>query len=314
MNGISVQILTYNNEKTIIQTVESVEPIASEIIVLDHGSTDQTLELVNGKATILTVGNRSEARNKAISDSSYDWHLLLEPWECLSAGHSSLIKASDGQPEAYRLFVSQEDILTKPVRFWHRSVGMSFEGLVFESMEPNKPAIAANAFIKAKTVDHTKYQAELLLQWRKQSPVDAPPYYYSAMIHLAKLQYDEFIRMADHFLFLSKKMSPSVLMTRFYLAMVYCYVKRKPHETLKNLLVCLAHRPMMAEFWCLLGDIHYFLLYDFSKAIRFYEDALAVGTKRKTGDEWPVQLRKYGEYPKKMIESCKNAMASRRII
>jgi len=39
-----------------------------------------------------------------------------------------------------------------------------------------------------------------------------------------------------------------------------------------------------------------------------------VGAARATGDEWPVQVSKYGDYPKKMLESCKEIKAKRVII
>jgi glycosyltransferase involved in cell wall biosynthesis len=43
--GLSVLILTKNEEKNIKRVIESVKDIADEIVVLDSGSTDRTVEI-----------------------------------------------------------------------------------------------------------------------------------------------------------------------------------------------------------------------------------------------------------------------------
>lgn len=42
---ITIQILTKNNEKTIVTTLESLRSINANIIIGDYGSTDGTLEI-----------------------------------------------------------------------------------------------------------------------------------------------------------------------------------------------------------------------------------------------------------------------------
>ena len=61
----------------------------------------------------------------------------------------------------------------------------------------------------------------------------------------------------------------------------------------------------MAEFWCLLGDAYY-KNRNYIKAMSFYENAIFLGSRRKTDDEWPLEISKYSEHPNKMIESCRN--------
>jgi len=313
MARLAVQVVTHNNEETIQTALESLEPLEAEVWVLDHGSTDHTTEIAARYAKTRPINQRSEGRNSMIQESDADWFFTLEPWEKLAAGHAAILNTTRNALPG-RVFVTQGDILTKPIRLWPRQAGFRFTGPAFESFQCEQGAISVNALVSAALVDHTEYNLGLLQEWKKTTPTVPTPYYYEAMIHLAKYRWDDFLRLAEHFLFRSTTMSMPVVLTRYYMAVAHCQAKRNAHDSLKNLMVCLSVKPLMAEFWCLLADIHYFLQHDFDKAYRFYDNALVMGSKRKTGDEWPVQLSKYGEYPKKMLESIKAIRESRKLI
>jgi hypothetical protein len=91
-------------------------------------------------------------------------------------------------------------------------------------------------------------------------------------------------------------------MLKYYLSMVY--LKYKNYRTsLFHLLACIAVRPLMAEFWCLLGDIFY-KQDKFIESKMFYDNAVILGSRRILSDEWPMEINKYKEYPEKMAESC----------
>ena len=65
---------------------------------------------------------------------------------------------------------------------------------------------------------------------------------------------------------------------------------------------CLSYRPYMSEFWCLLGDIYY-KQKRYKKAKSLYENAIIIGSQRKSTDNLPIEIKKYKEYPNKMIEN-----------
>jgi len=77
------------------------------------------------------------------------------------------------------------------------------------------------------------------------------------------------------------------------------------NTAIKHILSCIATNPLMAEFWCLLGDIHY-KLKSHIRAAAFYENAIILGEQRLKSDSWPIQISKYKEYPDRMMEKCKN--------
>ncbi len=96
---------------------------------------------------------------------------------------------------------------------------------------------------------------------------------------------------------------PSI-MNRYYYALICLQKTTKVKPTLQNLSVCLSVKPLMAEFWCLLGDVYYHRLRKFDFAKEFYENAILLGSRRLKLDKWPMDVSKYKDYPEKMINSC----------
>lgn len=101
-------------------------------------------------------------------------------------------------------------------------------------------------------------------------------------------------------------------MTRYYFSLIKCYIEKNYQEAIRSLIPCLGEKPMMAEYWCLLGDI-YFAIHQYDKAICFYENAIILGSKRLKNDDYPMEISKYKEYPQKMIENCNKIKQSSKI-
>ncbi len=82
---LSVVIITYNEEANIARTLESVKALVSdgkgEIIVVDSGSTDQTVEiakLYGAKVFIEEWKGYAAQKNSAIDKAAGDWILSLD--------------------------------------------------------------------------------------------------------------------------------------------------------------------------------------------------------------------------------------------
>ena len=104
----------------------------------------------------------------------------------------------------------------------------------------------------------------------------------------------------------------SFYMTHYYLALVYCYVKKNYNKSLEHIFYCVIKNPTMAEFWCLIGDCFYKMnLYE--KAWNFYQNAKILGSRRLASCDWPMEMSKYNDYPEKMMESCKKIMDETKI-
>jgi len=85
--GLSVCIIVKNEEKYIGECIDSVKEIANEVIVLDTGSTDNTVNIAKSKGAKVYFyvwdNNFSNAKNKVMDYASYQWIFILDSDEIL---------------------------------------------------------------------------------------------------------------------------------------------------------------------------------------------------------------------------------------
>ncbi|MCU1237989.1 MAG: glycosyl transferase, family 2 [Candidatus Solibacter sp.] len=105
---ITATIITQDEERNIARAIESLR-CCDEILILDSGSTDRTVELAaNLGARIVEAGWRGYAgqKNAAAEQASHDWILSLDADEALSEGLEAEIwnlKKSGPRYDAYTM-------------------------------------------------------------------------------------------------------------------------------------------------------------------------------------------------------------------
>lgn len=88
MIKISAVIIAFNEEKKISQCIDSLIPVADEIVVVDSFSTDLTVEIcrkLGVKVIQHPFENYIEQKNYALDCIKYPWALSLDADEALSA-------------------------------------------------------------------------------------------------------------------------------------------------------------------------------------------------------------------------------------
>ncbi|MCT4702545.1 glycosyltransferase family 2 protein [Enterobacteriaceae bacterium H20N1] len=89
-NRISAVIICFNEEKTITSTLDSLKDLVDEIIIVDTGSTDNTIKLISQHPSRAKLYSRpwnndfSEMRNYAISLASCTWCLVIDADEYIA--------------------------------------------------------------------------------------------------------------------------------------------------------------------------------------------------------------------------------------
>lgn len=96
MQKISVVLAVYNEEENIEQCLKSVKDLAREIVIVDGGSTDKTIDIAKKfNAKIIQTENLQNFhinKNKAIDAASGDWILQLDADEVVTTELAEEIK------------------------------------------------------------------------------------------------------------------------------------------------------------------------------------------------------------------------------
>ncbi|MCL2039779.1 MAG: glycosyltransferase family 2 protein [Bacteroidetes bacterium] len=95
-NLLSLCMIVKNEEKMLAGCLESVKNIVDEIIIVDTGSTDKTLEIANKYGAKIYyfewINDFSEARNESIKHSTSQWILYLDADERLTTESQNAIR------------------------------------------------------------------------------------------------------------------------------------------------------------------------------------------------------------------------------
>jgi glycosyltransferase involved in cell wall biosynthesis/tetratricopeptide (TPR) repeat protein len=143
-NRLSVCLITKNEERFIAQCLKSVREIAQQIVVVDTGSTDRTVEIAkeNGAEVFYFTWNDdfSAARNAALEHVTGDWVLVLDADEELLPEHRATIlkEMQAASVMAYRLPIidkgKENEGCSYVPRLFRNAPGLFFVGRVHEQV------------------------------------------------------------------------------------------------------------------------------------------------------------------------------------
>lgn len=81
-NNLTVVVLTKNEEKNIVAVVQNAKKVAAEVLIVDSGSTDKTVQLAeeNGAKVVYRAWDNDFAaqRNFALQHVKTEWVLYLD--------------------------------------------------------------------------------------------------------------------------------------------------------------------------------------------------------------------------------------------
>jgi tetratricopeptide (TPR) repeat protein len=293
-NSLTTHILVNNENLESVE--ETLRQLDSPMIVGDlSGQCELLCKKHNALYVPLQPKPLNELRNHLISLSKTDWQFYLNPGDIISAGEIDF-----GEENAYNVHCIQNTLITKETRLWKKSSGFKFIKPICESLNQS----ASKTIPCYLQVNDNTISLKRLQEWHKSDPLAVDVQYYLACTYLTMKKYDRFIIHANNYLFRQTSDDIPVILTKYYLALVYLLVKNNYSESLKFIIQCLAAKPTMAEFWCALGDI-FVKLNQYSRAVVFYENAILFGSQR-TNDLFPIEILKYKEYPENMIQKIKS--------
>jgi glycosyltransferase involved in cell wall biosynthesis len=175
VQNLSVCLIVKNEERFLGQCLKSVREIASQIVVVDTGSTDRTIEIAKEFGaeihSFAWCDDFSAARNAALEHATGDWVLMLDADEELSAAGLEKLKRAmnDSAVMAWRLPIvdvgREADGCSHVPRFYRNAPGLFYIGRVheqvFSSLEVRRGEWGLENRIGDATLIHHGYTAEL---------------------------------------------------------------------------------------------------------------------------------------------------------
>jgi len=133
---LSLAMIVKNEEKNLEKCLGSVKGLVDEIVIVDTGSTDKTIEIAKANGAKVEhfawTNNFSEARNKSLSLCSSDWILVLDADEMLDSLEHGAIRQAILDPNAFAYNLMKKNYL-------HSGAAYGIDGgatLNDESFEP----------------------------------------------------------------------------------------------------------------------------------------------------------------------------------
>jgi len=171
---ISICILAKDEDELIVECIESVSQFVREIIVLDTGSSDGTIELATrAGASVFQYeweGDFSKARNHLISLASEPYIFMLDADERFTGGKEELentIKelTGVGQVKIVNYISNEEQSETYISRIFKNKQGYYYDGVIHEQLMLNGMTITPQK--TRVSINHLGYQKEIVSGKRK---------------------------------------------------------------------------------------------------------------------------------------------------
>lgn len=175
-NRLSVIMITKNEEQFLDGCLKSVKEAADQLVVVDTGSADRTVEIARGHGAEVHhfdwIGDFSAARNEALSHARGDWVLFIDADEELTKEGAAELRRAMDQPDtiAWRLpivDVGREHLGRSLVpRLFRNAPGLFFVGRIHEqvssSVEARRAEWGLENRIGKATLLHRGYQEDVI--------------------------------------------------------------------------------------------------------------------------------------------------------
>jgi len=149
MNTLSACLIVKNEEKNLRECLHALTDIVDEIIIVDTGSTDKTIEIANEYGAIIIQSqweyNFSKARNIALRQASSDWILSIDADEVLLNPHEVLKTIQNAQSTVGGFLLSVQSYFdradggkdvftTNLLRLFRNNDAIYFKGIIHEQV------------------------------------------------------------------------------------------------------------------------------------------------------------------------------------
>ncbi len=239
---LSLCMIVKNEEKMLAECLQSVADVVDEMIIVDTGSTDKTIDIAKKyKAEIHTFdwnGDFSAARNESIKYASGNWILWMDADERLNPDSKeelrSIVNKAATQPEIYKVNIKNFQkgdyfYISDAHRLFSNHFNIEFSGRIHEQISPSLKKIGGREVATNIEIYHYGYNLDETEQQKKnarnlallekmvsEQPDYAYGYYTLAQNYAMSEKYEEAVKNFQKALDLrqlNKQMTASLLVT-----------------------------------------------------------------------------------------------------
>lgn len=245
---ISACMIVKNEEACLIDCLESIRGVADEIVVVDTGSTDRTVEIARAYTDRIYYhpwqDDFAAHRNQSIGYAEGEWILVIDADERLLANRDDILKILRNpslDAVGFRIVnrSSEGEIVFDSPRLFKNNIGCHYMGIIHEQLTGPR-----HIQLTDLEIHHTGYQGDAettqkkfernsaLLQCRlREKPDDIFSHINLAVSFMTVHRYEEACSAAQHAVsFIESKDENDPLFRHAFIILLRLYLKEKRYD------------------------------------------------------------------------------------
>lgn len=179
---VTACLIVRNEERFLDGCLASIAGQVDEIVVVDTGSTDRTIDIAKGHGARLIeqawAGDFAAARNTGLDVATSEWVLYIDADERLSLPEGG--RLNDGlEPAAYaarvKFYMSPETTACREYRLFRNDDRLRFHGAMHETILPSLRRLQEDAGVtvidSAAAITHLGYVGDITHKFRRNLPL-----------------------------------------------------------------------------------------------------------------------------------------------
>ncbi len=291
---ISLCMIVKDEEHNLHRCLDSVAGIVDEMIIVDTGSTDRTVEIAKSYGAKVFYqpweGSFSKARNYSLKYATCEWILYLDADEELRSGDSKLLKEiaknSDCTVVSFIIYNKYKNSTQKGyarmVRFFKNFSGIYYEGIVHNAIIYNGKCLNSpvtiihHGYNLSEERMHEKFlrTSTLLKKQIESDPFNPLPYRYIGISYMDRKMFDDAIESSRKAISIAKERGFNIndFIDSYYIVSAAYFEKAEFNNSEFYALRSVELDNQFLDGYCILSFIYYNLKKydDFIKASENY--------------------------------------------